>query len=231
MAFLGNPGTGKTTVARLLGRILGGLGILAKGHLIEVDRRALIAEYIGQTAPKVHALIERARGGILFIDEAYSLTPQVQGGGYEREAIDTLMKLMEDLRQEFVVVVAGYPDLMAGFFASNPGLAGRIATQLYFPDYSLDELMAIFDGFCQQGERICPPEARHRVRKVIDSLRTRDRFGNGRDVRNLYELLERHQAARLAPLGEFATEADLATFVADDVPAPPEAPVGGGTYL
>jgi hypothetical protein len=231
MAFLGNPGTGKTTVARILGRVLAGLGVLPKGHFIEVDRSDLIATYVGQTAPKVHDLIRRARGGVLFIDEAYSLTGRQRGdGGYEHEAIDTLMKLMEDLRHEVVVVVAGYPDLMLEFFDSNPGLGARIATRLYFRDYTLDELMAIFDAFCADEHRTCPPDARTAVKKLLDVMREQVHFGNGRDVRNVFEVLDRRLAARVAPLGELATDDELTTFAPSDVPAVPP-PRDDAAYL
>jgi len=234
MAFLGNPGTGKTTVARLVGRILAGLGILGHGQLVEIDRSQLIAKYVGQTAPMVHELMERARGGVVFIDEAYSLTPSADTGGYENEAITTLVKLMEDLRSEVVVIVAGYPDLMEQFLASNPGLQSRIATVLQFPDYNTDELMKIFDHLCAESGRTCPSEARHRVRIILDVARRRPRCGNGRDVRNLIEALERNQAMRLAGIdADFITDAELASFVLADVPNPPptEEEPRLGTYL
>jgi hypothetical protein len=161
---------------------------------------------------------------VLFIDEAYSLAGGNRGEGYEHEAVDTLVKLMEDLRHEVVVIVAGYPDLMGEFFGSNPGLRARIATHLYFRDYVLDELMAIFDAFCEEQGRVCPPAPRTAVRKLLDGMRVQARFGNGRDVRNVFETLERRLAARVAPLGDFATDAELATFVVEDVPAVPPKP-------
>jgi SpoVK/Ycf46/Vps4 family AAA+-type ATPase len=150
LVFSGNPGTGKTTVARILGKIYCDLGILSKGHLIETDRAGLVAGYVGQTAIQTKEIIEKAKGGILFIDEAYSLTPQNAGFDFGQEAVDTLLKAMEDNRDDFIVIAAGYPDLMKNFIGSNPGLQSRFNTFINFEDYNPNELLEIFLSLCRQ---------------------------------------------------------------------------------
>jgi hypothetical protein len=223
MAFLGNPGTGKTTVARLVGKVLGSAGILPTGGFMEVDRTALVGEYIGQSGPKARDLILKARGGVLFIDEAYSLVPPKNYASYEGEVIAVLVQMMEELRDQLLVIAAGYPDLMAKFFDANPGLGSRFATHITFADYGSDELMAIFDRFCHADGRRCEEGVCDRVRAVLEVARLQPDFGNAREVRNIYEILERNQAERLSSLGELATDEELATFALADAP---QAPVG-----
>ena len=188
MVFYGNPGTGKTTVARLLGRIYRSLGVLSTGHLVETDRSRLIAGYVGQTALKVRAAVESALGGILFIDEAYALS----GGGeqdYGREAIDTLLKLMEDHRDDLVVIVAGYPALMKEFIHSNPGLESRFNKYLQFEDYSAVELLQIFEEFCRNAQYVATDDTRGLLQLLFEEAckRKDERFGNARLARNVFE--------------------------------------------
>jgi len=189
MVFTGPPGTGKTTVARLIAEIFGSLGLLAKGHLVEVTRADLVAEYVGQTAPRTSAAIDRALGGVLFIDEAYTLAPPDAGNDFGREAIETLLKRMEDDREKLVVIVAGYPDEMARFIGSNPGLASRFSETVDFPDYTPDELVAILRLMVAKGGYALSDGARRRAREVLTALHeNRDRtFGNARTARNLFE--------------------------------------------
>ena len=217
MVFIGNPGSAKTTIARLLSQAMAAHGLLATGQLVEVTRADLVARYIGQTAPRVQSVVERAIGGVLFIDEAYSL---VQGASsdYGYEAVAMLLKLMEDHRDELVVIVAGYPQEMARFLDSNPGFASRFARTLTFPDYDARELLAIFDLFAYRAGAIVEPAARAQVAAHLDHL-PRDRsFANGRTVRNLFERLVAAQAARLYGAGR-RTDEELRTLVEADVRA------------
>lgn len=215
MVFSGNPGTGKTTIARLMARVYHSLGILSKGQLVEVDRSRLVAGYVGQTAIKTRKVIDSALGGVLFIDEAYALN----GGGandFGQEAIDTLLKAMEDHRDDLVVIVAGYTDLMDKFIHSNPGLESRFNRFLLFEDYSLDELMAIFKMRCGKGY-VLSPEAEPLVRDYIaEESAAGDSFGNARGVRNIFEHILVAQNNRLAKL-DSVTRDDLMTLTADDV--------------
>ncbi|WP_298704332.1 AAA family ATPase [uncultured Veillonella sp.] len=167
MAFLGNPGTAKTTVARIVGRMYKSLGILSKGHFIEAGRADLIAEYQGQTAIKVRRLINKARGGVLFIDEAYSITENEHSDSYGRECLTELTKALEDYRDDLVVIVAGYPDLMKQFFASNPGLKSRFNQFITFPDYSEAELLDIFKYLCKQNDYIVTEEGLVKLKEKI----------------------------------------------------------------
>lgn len=195
--FSGNPGTGKTTVARLLGRIYKALGVLRKGHLIECDRAALVGEYVGQTAPKTNAVIDSALDGILFIDEAYSLAKEREDFG--REAIDTLLKRMEDNRDRLIVVVAGYPVEMERFINSNPGLRSRFNRFIEFPDYSPHELCRILALICRRNGLVLGRDLKERVIEYFHSLHAvRDaHFGNARLVRNAFEMMVTAQASRL----------------------------------
>ena len=199
LVFYGNPGTGKTTVARLLSKIYHAIGILSKGDLIEVDRSGLCGGYVGQTAIKTKEVIDKAKGGVLFIDEAYSLAYSDSGNDYGREAIDTLLKGMEDYRNNLVVIVAGYPDLMQKFINSNPGLRSRFNKYILFEDYKPDELTAIFQVLCKQSEYFVDNDAMNMVEKLlIERYNNRDNnFANGREVRNIFEKIVANQANRL----------------------------------
>jgi len=216
MVFSGNPGTGKTMIARLMARIYKTLGILSKGQLVEVDRSGLVAGYVGQTAIKTSEVIEKAKGGVLFIDEAYALTSR-GGNDYGQEAVDTLLKAMEDNRDDLIVIVAGYTELMEEFVRSNPGLESRFNRFLHFPDYTIDEMMAIFDMRCSQNGYTLCEDARPILRDVI-KLASMDvkGFGNARGIRNLFERAVTAQANRLANDPEITKE-DLMTFTAEDI--------------
>ena len=218
MVFSGNPGTGKTTVARLMARIYHSLGILSRGQLVEVDRSGLVAGYVGQTAIKTRKVIDQALGGVLFIDEAYALN-----GGSEndfgQEAIDTILKAMEDHRDDLVVIVAGYDGLMEDFIHSNPGLESRFNRFLHFDDYSLEEMMGIFEMRCKKACYTLSEEARKPVEEYILQANTNSiSFGNARGVRNLFEKILTAQATRLAGM-ETVTKEDLMTILPADVTA------------
>ncbi len=218
MVFSGNPGTGKTMIARLMARIYKSLGILSKGQLVEVDRSGLVAGYVGQTAIKTSEVIEKAKGGVLFIDEAYALTNR-GGNDYGQEAVDTLLKAMEDNRDDLIVIVAGYIELMQEFVRSNPGLESRFNRFLHFPDYSIDEMMTIFDMRCESSGYTLAEDARPVLRDVI-KLESMDvqGFGNARGIRNLFEKAVTAQANRLATDADITKE-DLMTLTADDIRA------------
>ena len=215
MVFTGNPGTGKTMMARMMARIYRSLGILSKGQLVEVDRSCLVAGYVGQTALKTQKVIEKAMGGVLFVDEAYALNGKTEND-FGQEAIDTLLKAMEDHRDDLVVIVAGYTDLMDKFIHSNPGLESRFNRFLLFEDYSLDELMAIFKMRCGKGYTLSP-EAEPLVRDYIaEESADGDGFGNARGVRNIFEHILVAQNNRLAKM-ESVTREDLMTLLPEDV--------------
>ena len=216
--FFGNPGTGKTTVARLMGRIYKSLGLLRRGHVVECDRGRLVAEYVGQTAVRTHAAIDSALDGILFIDEAYALA----GRGAEdfgNEAIETLLKRMEDDRDRLIVIVAGYTGPMEQFIASNPGLESRFTNYLKFPDYEPAELAEIFHRMAAQSGLVCPPETETKVLALCGNLYAgrNEQFGNAREMRNLFESAVRNQSTRLVAGGQCDREA-LTTLRPEDVP-------------
>ena len=218
MVFTGNPGTGKTTIARLMARIYHSLGILSKGQLVEVDRSGLVAGYVGQTALKTAKVLESALGGVLFIDEAYALN----GSGdndFGQEAIDTVLKAMEDHRDDLVVIVAGYDGLMERFIHSNPGLESRFNRFLHFDDYSPEELLEMFRMRCRKACYTADEAAEEQVRAFLKEENTHARsFGNGRGVRNLFEQILVQQANRLAAM-ETVTREQLMELTADDVRA------------
>lgn len=199
MVFTGNPGTGKTTVARLIGEIYRELGILSKGMMIETDRSGLVAGYVGQTALKVKEVVDRARGGILFIDEAYTLSNAVGGNDFGTEAIDMLVKLMEDYREDLVIIVAGYTEEMENFLKSNTGLISRFNKFIDFPDYSDDELIDILFGMAKKAGFSVEQEVAEAVRGYLKKLAPQERadFGNARGIRNLFEKLVAAQANRV----------------------------------
>ena len=216
MVFSGNPGTGKTTIARFLSKIFHSLGILSKGQLVEVDRGDLVAGYVGQTAIKTKDCINKAMGGVLFIDEAYSLTNRGEND-YGAEAVDTLLKAMEDHRDDLIVIVAGYIEPMEKFLHSNPGLESRFNRFIDFPDYTLDELMGIFDMRMSKAGYTMGDEARAALRQRIDIERVDVKgFGNARGVRNLFETIIARQADRLGETeGEITRDMLMELTVAD----------------
>jgi hypothetical protein len=217
LVFRGNPGTGKTTVARLIGRIYAALGVVPEGHVVETDRAGLVAEYVGQTAIKTSGAFAKARGGILFIDEAYALARDAgSASGFGQEAIDTLVKLMEDHRDDTVVIAAGYPDEMDGFIATNPGLRSRMPRTIDFPDYTNDELLAIFCGLAREAGYTATASAKKRVVALLAASGRGPGFGNGRAVRTLFEQAVQKQALRLS--GEkHPTKGELRALTGDDV--------------
>lgn len=218
LVFSGNPGTGKTTVARIVGKVYSALGILSKGHLVEVDRSGLVAGYVGQTAIKTKEVIDKALGGVLFIDEAYTLSPENADKDFGQEAIDTLLKAMEDHRDDFVVIVAGYASLMPRFIDSNPGLKSRFNKYLFFEDYNGEQLFEIFRGRVTRNDYRLDGAAEAAVREHLQELyEDRDQnFGNARDVRNLFEKIVAAQADRVAGLQEPSDE-DISTITVDDL--------------
>lgn len=218
MVFYGNPGTGKTTVARLLSKIYCELGILSKGTLVETDRSGLVAGYVGQTALKVTEVVNSALGGVLFIDEAYSLTRQAGSNDYGKEAIDTLVKLMEDHRDDLVVIVAGYTKEMNEFLQANTGLISRFNTFIEFPDYSTKELSDILLSMAKKAGVSFVKAAKKQIQEYLSHLseKEREEFGNARGIRNLFEKILISQANRLVTLSK-PTKKQLATIELEDV--------------
>lgn len=234
LVFAGPPGTGKTTVARLYGAVLAELGILSKGHIVEVARADLVAQYIGATAIKTTEVVTKAIGGVLFVDEAYTLTSQAKGSGpdFGQEAVETLMKLMEDHRDEIVVIVAGYSEQMDQFLSSNPGMASRFSRTVEFPNYQVDELVTIVRGLCGKHYYELTDSALEALTTYFERIPKGPTFGNGRVARQLFESMINRQASRLA--GQPPTsDSEFTRLTADDVESvpgtEPAAPGPGGT--
>jgi hypothetical protein len=222
LIFTGNPGTGKTTVARLLAQIYRTLGVVERGHLVETDRAGLVAGFVGQTAGRVVAAFDRAEGGVLLVDEAYSLA---RGGenDFGREAIDTIVKLVEDRRDRLVVILAGYPDEMEALVAANPGMRSRFPRTIHFPDYTDDELLAIVESLGATGRYALDDGGRAAARAWLAAQPRDHGFGNGRVARNLFEAAVANQATRLVALDD-PTDEQLTTLTAADIPTPDGAP-------
>ena len=225
LVFLGNPGTGKTTVARLLAKLYHAIGVLPKGQLVEVDRSGLVAGFVGQTALKTQEVIQKAIGGVLFIDEAYALVNQDNGNDFGREAVEVLLKNMEDHRKDLVVIVAGYSQLMEKFIHSNPGLESRFNKYFYFEDYDGAQLFTILQSMCAKNGYVLTPEGEALARReLMDLYEDRDEnFGNARDVRNLFEQAVARQSDRVARL-EAPTREQLMELRPEDLTEPGVAP-------
>ncbi len=221
LVFTGNPGTGKTTVARIIAKLYKNIGVLSKGQLVEVDRSGLVAGYVGQTALKTQDKIAEARGGVLFIDEAYALAQKDDAFG--QEAIDTILKAMEDYRDDFVVIVAGYTKPMEKFINSNPGLKSRFNKYIEFPDYTVDELEQIFAMNCSKYDYLVEEDAKKHIRELITAakLEKQENFANAREVRNLFEKVITAQAKRVKGM-ENPSAADMMTIRMEDLPISPE---------
>ena len=217
LAFTGNPGTGKTTVARIVGRIYKQIGLLSKGHFVEVSRTDLIAGYQGQTALKVKNVIDEAKGGVLFIDEAYSITENDHSDSYGRECLTELTKALEDYRDDLVVIVAGYTEPMNHFFASNPGLRSRFNTFIEFPDYSDEELLSMFIKLCEENDYHLADNVEECIRDIFQKqvIDKKENFANGRLVRNIYDDVTMNHARRVVKMNAPSRD-DLSLIICDD---------------
>jgi len=217
MCFTGNPGTGKTTVARRMAEILHRLGYVERGHLVAVTREDLVGQYVGHTAPKTRDVLKKAYGGVLFIDEAYYLHRPENERDYGQEAIEILLQAMESERHRLVVILAGYRDRMDEFFDSNPGMQSRVAHHVEFPDFSVDELLQIADLMLEQRAYSFSPEARRVFREYVERRRRRPRFAHGRSIRNAIDRARLRQAGRLFESAAVPGRHELVTIEAEDV--------------
>jgi probable Rubsico expression protein CbbX len=217
MCFTGNPGTGKTTVARRMAEILHRLGYVERGHLVSVTREDLVGQYVGHTAPKTRDVLKKAYGGVLFIDEAYYLHRPENERDYGQEAIEILLQAMENERDKLVVILAGYKERMDEFFGSNPGMQSRVAHHIDFPDFTVDELLRIGDLMLEQRAYRFSPEARDVFREYIERRRRRPRFAHGRSIRNAIDRARLRQASRLFESETALGRDELMTIEAEDL--------------
>jgi probable Rubsico expression protein CbbX len=217
MSFTGNPGTGKTTVALRMAEILHRLGYIDKPKVVSVTRDDLVGQYVGHTAPKTREVLKRAQGGVLFIDEAYYLYRPENERDYGQEAIEILLQVMESERDSLVVVLAGYRDRMETFFRSNPGMGSRVAHHIHFPDFDVDELMAIGELMLDQQAYVLTPDAETAFRRYVERRVVRPRFAHGRSIRNAIDRARMRQASRLYGRHEELERADLLTIEAEDI--------------
>ena len=217
MIFKGNPGTGKTTIARMVAEMFNNIGVLKTNKVVEVDREALVAQYVGHTAVKTKEVIESALDGVLFIDEAYTLA---RGGenDFGREAIDTMVKMMEDYRDRIVIILAGYSKDMDNFLKTNSGLKSRFSNIIDFPDYTTDELIKIAELEVKKNGYVLREDAKAKLRQLLEDDRYEPDFGNGRGIRNLFERSVKNMAVRLSKTSEtLLTKSDYQTIIPEDI--------------